>query len=208
MKIHAHDVVIIVGKRGSGKSHQAKSLCGDLVKAGWRVLAFDPHDEYSQQGRKTDAVTLGPLTQRATLDALLAYPVILDRADLAMAVVPSGRGGAELAADFAIFWQLAEDTGRLCAVVDEVGDYSEYAEETLNHAATQGRHFGVPVVLVAQRMMQIPKTARTQASALLSGIQSDPEDLKQIEKITGGADIAARVAKLPRREFVAWRDEA
>jgi DNA helicase HerA-like ATPase len=202
-----HEIVVIVGKRGSGKSHTAKALCGEQVKAGQRIVAFDPHDEYSKLGRKSDAVTLGPLKQRFTLAEVIANPLLLDDPKLCAAVVPSGRGGAELAADFRDFWQLCEDTGGLIVVADEMGDYSAHAEETINHAATQGRHYGVPCVFVAQRLTQVPKTARTQCSTLIVGVQNDPEDLKQLEKITGRDDLAALVAALPRRKFITWSDE-
>lgn len=202
MKLEAHDVVLIVGKRGCGKSHHAKILAG----AQSRVVVFDPHDEYSQKGKPSRQVTLGPLRERVTVDQLLEKPELLDAKTLSLAVVPAGYSNKEYANVFDEVAQLVAATGRLTFFADEVGEYSDRAEDTLNSLATQSRHAEVALVLVAQRMVQIPKTARTQASCLHTFLQSNPEDLEALVKLTGDKDFAARVSRLPRRKHLTWRD--
>lgn len=207
MKLAPHDVVLIVGKRGSGKSHAAKDLCASELKAGARVVAFDPHDEYSQLGRKSDAVTLGPLSKRVSVDALLKEPELLDDARLSLAVVPRGEP-KQIAREFRAVADQVLETGNITFLAEELAVYGEYAEDDLNYAATQSRHVNVALVFVSQRMVHVPKTARTQATVLQSFLQNDPEDLKAISKITGSKDFAERVARLPRRKSLSWRDEA
>lgn len=205
-RLEPHDVVLIVGKRGCGKSHHAKGLVTAELAAGARVVAFDPHDEYSQKGRKSPQVTLGPLTQRCTVDQLVDKPELLDVKKLSLAVVPEGVPTDELADAFSEVADLIASTGRLTLFADELGEYSDEGAKTINSLATQSRHYETALVLVAQRMTQIPKTARTQASHLHTFLQSNPEDLEALVKLTGDRDFAARVSRLPRRKHLTWRD--
>ena len=39
------DVVLVAGKRGTGKSSGVKGLVHRALGEGWPVLAWDPHDE-------------------------------------------------------------------------------------------------------------------------------------------------------------------
>ena len=84
----AHEVHIYAGKRGSGKSTRAKETLGACLKAGQRVLVWDPHDEYSQEGRASDEVVLGPLPGHRELWELMADPTELLEGDTSFAVVP------------------------------------------------------------------------------------------------------------------------
>lgn len=199
-------MVLIVGKRGCGKSHFAKALAGAELAAGARVVAFDPHDEYSKKGRKSPQVNLGPLAERVTVDQLIEHPELLDAKRLSLAVVPEGVPNDELADAFRDVQELVTSTGRLTFIADEIGEYSDEAAGELNSLATQSRHYEAALVLVAQRMTQIPKTARTQASVLHTFLQSNPEDLEALVKLTGDKDFAARVSRLPRRKNLTWRD--
>lgn len=205
-RLEPHDVVIVVGKRGCGKSHHAKGIAAAELAAGARVVVFDPHDEYSQKGRQSPQVTLGPLRERVTVDQLLERPELLDVKRLSLAVVPEGVPADELADAFKEVAEVISTTGRLTFMADEVGEYSDIAAGTLNSLATQSRHYEAALVLVAQRMTQIPKTARTQASQLHTFLQSNPEDLDALVKLTGDRDFAARVSRLPRRKHLTWRD--
>ncbi len=202
--LRPHDVVLIVGKRGTGKSNAGKTLLAAELKRGARVLAFDPHDEYSVLGRKSDEVRLGSCRDRLSVAALAVTPEKLDDKKLSLAVVPEGLPSA-VAKDFAQVVDVVQDTGRLVFLVEEVGMFSEHVEENVNHLACQSRHWSVACVLLAQRMVQIPKTARTQASMLVSFRQDNPDDVAALEKIAG-PEFAARVSCLPRGRCEVWRD--
>lgn len=209
-RLAPEDVVLLVGKRRSGKSHRAKLLLSAEQSGGARVVCFDPHDEYSQLGRKTRATNLGPLRQRCTIDELLGSGgKQLDARRLSLSVVPRTDNEGQLVEDCKDFISLVRATGDLTVCFDEVGEYEAGARRELNSAATQSRHWGdsgCPIIFVAQRMVQVPKSARDQASYLFSGLQNDPDDLKQLQKITGSPDFAARVSRLPRPGLLEWRD--
>lgn len=208
LALRGSDVVLITGKRGSGKSTKAKELAASEIRHGHRVVAFDPHDEYSVQGKKTKAVTLGPLKRRVTLERLLEHPEILREPGLSLAVVPSnGTMGVDLAEDFADLVSMIEEVGDVTFIADEVGDYSKYANAELEHIGTQSRHWNVPLVLVSQRAIHVPKTARDQVSILFAGVQSDADDLKALAKVARSPDFAEAVSRLPRPGILTWREQ-
>lgn len=204
--LQAADVALVVGKRGTGKSTFAKRLAGAEQDAGRSVLVLDPHDEYSRHGRACEAVELGPLRSRCTVDELLASPSLLDQPALSLAVVPEERSAEGLADAVTEVVALAEATGGLTLFLDEVGFYSELIASRLNVLATQSRHASMPLVLVAQRTVQIPKTARTQASALYSFRQTNRDDLKELSELVEDDTFAAAVKRLHRGRFLSWRE--
>lgn len=215
----AHDVVCIVGKKGSGKSTRGKALVAEQLDAGARAIAFDPNDEWSRHGKKKKNVDLGPLRDRCTVDRLLAHPEWLDRADLSLAVVPDDwESSTQLADDLQALAEQVKLSGDVVFVLDEVGLYRDAAQETLKVIGTQSRHWGIngsPLVLIAQRMNLIEKSARDQCSMVITGVQTDPEDLDAIEKMVrpslgdeGAEKFVHTVATLKRPGLVEWKEAA
>lgn len=215
----ASDVVMIVGKRGSGKSTKAKGLIAQQLAEGGRVVAYDLHDEYSIDGEATPNVDLGPLTKRVTMSELLEHPELLDEPNLSLAVVPdNGRAATpeECADDIADLVALVRDTGNLLLVLDETGYYYEQSLRTLRQLATQSRHYGekgVPLIFVAQRAVMVPRSARDEAGTLFVGLQTDPEDLAALRKLVRSnmtdeqADaFVQKVATLPKPGILEWRE--
>lgn len=199
------DVVAVVGKRGTGKSTCAKALVGRALDKRVRAAVFDPHDEYSRHGRASDQVVLGPLDDRCTVEQLLrARGSQLDDKRLSLAIVPGSEPG-DCAEDFDAVARLVAATGGLLFVVEEVGFISDRAADRLNWLATQSRHFGVPLLFVAQRLTQIPKTARTQLTQLVSFRQDNPDDLRALAELAGDT-FAADVSRLGRGQSRTWRD--
>jgi energy-coupling factor transporter ATP-binding protein EcfA2 len=200
----------IVGKTGMGKSTLMKELARREMKAGQRVVAFDPHDEYSVEGIKTDAVELGPLTRRVTVaelvDLLADGDELLADPRLALAVVPEGEDAEEIAEEFKLVANFVKNAGNLTFLVDELGDFQECAQFALNRVVTGYRKFGVAVVYGAQRMVQIPKTSRTQLSDIVSFLQDDDEDLAALVRRTRLEGFDAEVLNLTVGQFKHWRD--
>jgi energy-coupling factor transporter ATP-binding protein EcfA2 len=201
--LEPEDVALYVGKRGSGKSTRAKQLLAAAMAAGQPCVAFDPHDEYSQEGRQSSQVRLGPLTQRMTVEQLAADPDALLEKRLSLAVVPEGLGPREKAEAFSALVDEVLDAGDVVLLADEVGQWGRYCAEQLDELACQSRHSGVPVVLVAQRLVQVPKTARTQATLVNSGRQDNPDDLAALADLAGEG-FSEAVARLKRGECVQW----
>lgn len=204
-ELEARDRLLVVGKTGYGKSTWIKLLLAFLMKRGHRILFGDYQDEYSIFGQQNDQRTLGPLTQRITLDELYELPEVLDYEDLALAVVMR-RDPEEAAEDFSDLVELAEGTGDLVLGFDEVGMFEEHCRKRMHYVATQSRHWNVPLILASQRMVDIHPKARSQASHLVTFHQDNPADLKAIEILTLSEEFAASVPLLDVGQLKHWRD--
>lgn len=203
--MNARDRVVVVGKTGSGKSTWTKALVKELHRAGWRVVVFDPCDEYSRASRPNVHVAPGPLPARCDMSALVHKPELLDGARLGLAVVPDDTSPRTVARDFAGLCSLVRHTGNLCLVVEEVGFFAEHAHEELKALATLYRKLGIAAVFVAQRATQIPLTARSQASTVVAFRQDEPPDLRALAEKCG-EPFSLDVARLEQGECRIWSD--
>jgi hypothetical protein len=204
----AHEVKLYVGKRGSRKSTMLKEALGECLKAGQRVVVFDPHREYAQDGEASDEVILGPLPSTRELWELMADDSELLEGDTSFAVAPESLRPADIAKAFTWLAWKAYEAGDLVFAADELVLFwqSHEAQEAMNFIATQGRHRKVPLGLAAQRMTHVPYTTRTQATEVDTGKQDDPEDVAALAKRCG-KDFAEKVPKLKRGDRLVWRDE-
>lgn len=201
--LQPHDVVLIVGKRGSGKSHWYRT---HVLPHERRVLTWDPHGEHPGDVR---------LTPDQLVDRL---PELASGNPIRWAITPSSRWPKPCADEFTELVRILDEApaGRYVLAIDEVGIIGERAGEALAHVATQSRHFGeqagqggVPLVFLAQRAVQIPKTAREQASQVVTFRQDNAADVDALsERI--GEQLAAKVWTLnrERHECIHWREDA
>lgn len=204
---------LVVGKTGSGKSTYVKEQLRGWLARGVRVVALDPCDEYSQQGRETGLVRLGPLKKRVTAAQLAADPSLLLERRLSLAVVPGG-GPPTWARAFVMLARMARHAGRVLLVADEVGTWTDRGLHADCHRAgaelvslsTNGRHAGIALALIAQRASQIPAGARAQATSWSVFRQDEPADLEALADRLG-RDAAEQVRHLPLGEHHEWRDD-
>ena len=212
-KIEASTRRAYVGKTGTGKSYAAKADVADYLKRqGARVVVFDPEDEWSKHGEKSQHINLGPCTHRTTFEEFAADPGRwLDFERVSLAVVPS-EDEDEAAEQVAEFVSIVRSTGDLLVVFEEVGSYAgpeapnKAGAKALAKIATRGRHWGCPVFFCAQFMIQIPPGARRQVGELQCFRQTTPADLAALEELVGDPTLADRVKRLPDRESIEWRD--
>lgn len=207
LELGPRDRLVFVGKTGTGKSYAIKALCERLMDDGARLVVWDVCDEYSVHGRPSKETDLGPLHGRCTPAELARMPRRLDQQDLALAIVPSGEP-QEVARQFRRCAELIRDTGNVVFVVEEVGYFGRHAYGKLEEIATLYRKDGVAAVFCAQRAIQIPKTARSQASQIFAFAQDEEDDLVALEKRCGRSvpDIAERLPRLGVGECIHWRD--
>ena len=197
--LEARDVLVVVGKRGCGKSEFVKQA----VIRQWpgRVLAWDPHREY---GRDMNGKSL---LRTVEWEEFLSE-VDLDQDALRIAVYPGAVKPDERAQRFEEFIDIAATLEGFLLVVDECGLLkNKYgAEQALGAAATNSRHWGsgVPCVLVAQRATQITKDAREQATQIVSFRQNSPDDIKSLRDVMGAQ--AEHLSNLARFQCERWCD--
>lgn len=207
--------ILVVGKTGTGKSTWVKQQVAEWLKAGVRVVAVDPCDEYSRDGRASGLVQLGPLRVRVTAAELAARPELMLERRLSLAVVPpaESRDPQVWARTFLLVERLARLSKRPCVVVlDEVGTWADpqfgrwchHASRTVNALVINGRHDGIAVVLVSQRAALVPATSRTQVSEIVAFQQDESADLAALEERTRGA-LGSGLEGLKTGEHQTWR---
>lgn len=207
--LEPHDIALYLGMRGTRKSTRAKALAGRCMRKTrgarkHRVVALDPHDEWSIHGRASDQVILGPLVQRFDAWQVLADPSILERDNLCAAIVPAELDPEAWARVFEpILYELLE-VGDVTVFMDEVPSWAEYCTKVLNAVALNSRHSRTPVAAVGQRAKKFPLTFRSQATHCNSGTQKEPQDLAALADL-GGKDFADAVRQLERGQWCHWR---
>jgi hypothetical protein len=195
VKLAAHDRVVVVGITGSGKSYWTKR---EIVDKAPHVVVWDPHGEYAEDAEDGDGCAGVRGVPLDTLDAEL------EDDNARVAVVPEYRTLDELSKQFVVFCDVAKECRDVLLVVDEIG-LLYGAPKHVEYLATQSRHWGCPLVLIAQRAVQIPSTARDQASRIVSFRQIRPDDIEALADRIG--ERAERIGKLPRRERVEWHED-
>lgn len=175
---------IVLGEPTTGKSFLAEQL----TRAAFRVVWFDVSgDDYNRPGRAV-----------LTVSELERWPVMLDDPHARIVIAPRGDDAASLTAELdrvlSVFglWQRPPPQRNLVFVCDEVGDYRESAEQTLNALFRRGRHLGIGSLLVSQVATDIPLTCRRLASDVWSLGQAYPKDIDALAS-TYGEDFADRV---------------
>lgn len=204
--LEARDRLLVVGKTGTGKSTWVKAHLGRELAAGRRVLWFDYCDEYSREGAASEHVRLGPLKERVEFDELMEDLSQVGKRRLSLAVVPS-KEPREAAEQFAALVDVAEAEGDLLFGADEVGMFGSHCADRLHYLAAQSRHWGVPVILASQAMVDVHARARRQATRLVTFRQTHPADLDAIRELTRDDELTDAVPRLDIGEFRTWRDE-
>jgi DNA helicase HerA-like ATPase len=195
-----HNRRLVVGITGCGKSH----YCKGLVRHTPRVVVWDIHAEYAK-ACDLDEVSSVELEEEAEL---------LTRTDCRLAVVPEWEDPAELAEALKVFvrtFKRNSDDARFSdeelpttlLVVEEVAAHRPQGDGTLAFLAMQARHWNVPLVLVAQRAMGIPPSARAQADSIVSFRQTEADDLDGLREYF--RERTEKIATLQRGKALIWQ---
>lgn len=213
LRIEARDRVLVVGQTGTGKSHFAKQLVGELMAEGRRILVLDVKDEYSVKGRVRVESDLGPLPHRWTAAQVAAQPEVLEHPALLLAVVPEEPTRARTAFQqwaraFVLLAELLRDYKLpVVFVLEEVQSWAKHQQELVEAVAVLWRDYGASVVFVSQRAVGIPISARAQLSQIVSFSQQEPADIEALRDRTALNDpeFADRVSRLSGQQFLTWR---
>lgn len=213
MKLKASSVVMVVGRRGEGKSYWMNR---HIVQDADRCIIWTPY----AKGRNPDY----PGVERVDLEELIAMPEMIAQRERYKIVIN---------VDWNVVGEFAEDFGPAIEAVREIAEQDAERHEKskripfvlvidecgvlltptpgkvpswvwLETAATQSRHwgYGVPLVLGAQRAPQIRPNARNQANTVVSFFQPRGPDTKALIDTCG--DEAECVAELDMYEPWIW----
>jgi hypothetical protein len=214
LSVEAADRIGVFGQTGTGKTEYVKrELLTPLLASNVRVLALDVKDELSIRGRPRGNTAVGPLPYRWTASQVAYQPEVLADPALRLAVVPDELTPKKCARAFKLLAQslkfLAEDGHRLrtVLVLEETQFWARHEEDLLEAVATMWRDYDVSLVLVSQRAVGVPISARAQLNQLVSFAQTEPADIEAIRLRTQLSDptFHERVALLRPREFQLWR---
>ena len=208
--------LVVVGKTGTGKSSRVKAAIRAWQTEGVRVIAIDPCDEYSRDGRaRHGMVAEGPLRKRVTAEELTKQPRLVNDPRLSLAVVPDDPNNPRsIALAFLLVKKLVLIAQRpVVLVADEVGWWTQssaggachQARLELGSLAATGRKEGVALVTVSQCAAHIPPDVRKQSDEWWAFLQDDPLDVEALSERLG-KEHAEAVSRLPQYAFHHWRD--
>lgn len=201
--LQAHDRHLVVGVTGAGKTWYTQSL----VNAHPRVIVWDIHDEY---GAKCSL-------DRVTNYDLEKDPDLIAYAECRLAVRPVWEDTEQLADELRTFCRILKADVDECLgaeepllhtllVIEECAAHRPQGDGTLSMLAMQARHWNMPLVLVSQRIMGIPPNARSQATRIVSFLQTEPDDLQELSKKFG--ERTSKISRLQRGKPIIWDQSA
>lgn len=177
------DFILVCGNQGFGKSVWTKLYAAEKT----RLLVFDPKAEYPG----VDYVT--------PPDEWVDDVVEKRRA--------SFKFGSYLAEEITMLWNAAFAATN-CTLINEectlLFQRGEDVPEWARPMVFMGREPRLNLVLVTQRANSIPVGIRSQASRIVTFLQTEPADVRAIsERI--GRDYAEQILALPELECLDWQ---
>jgi hypothetical protein len=176
---------IVLGNPGTGKTRHVEAL----TASAFRVLYFSPVPDYYREGRLW-----------CTVDYLERWRGLLDDPHARIVVDVQDAEGAELAELLQRVYRLLREATRrkggrpFVFVKDEVGDYKEWAEDTLLSIFRRSRHNRLASIMVSQCATDIPFRCRKMASRVACFGQEHPREIAELRAVYP-AEFADRVER-------------
>lgn len=192
-----NEIVVIVGKKGTGKSTRARELLSArprrvVIDAMWEhtdgviVRTFDDLAAYVRDKRHARyAVILRALAPDE------AYRTIA----LATATAPDGSTGDPNEAPLPGAWYLLDEIDRWATPTS--------VPLPVYNLANYGRHFNVSMIVTARRPQRIPMDFRVNADRFLIGRVEEEKDLEYLADRVPWETLE-RAREVPPGEFIEW----
>lgn len=197
----AGETILIVGKRGSGKSSTGTRFAEQFIRADVPIAVLDPVDVWwglkaGRDGRRNGGLEVyvfggdhADLPLEPTAGTLMADTIVDHRINIVMVLRSfSNREKARFVSDFAEqLYRRNRDTMHLfCEEAHEFMPQNPYAgeEEMLGRMLRlekQGRTSGIGMTAITQRPASLNKNATTQAEILIAHRLLGPQDVKAID---------------------------
>jgi hypothetical protein len=186
-----HERIGVIGIPRHGKSRFVKAWVRHLLARNLPVVAWDVHDEHSQAGRLRSRCELGGLRLRMTasefLERVASEHFFLD-ARLALSIVPDDPDDYEaVGAQFAEVAPWFKRRGSLYVVVEELGEWAEYAEKTLRAMATGWGKEGVVPFFISQEWVDFFPRLRNAITKVVSFKQTGRQAISFLRREIGPA---------------------
>lgn len=185
----ASQVVLVLGKRGSGKSFRLR----DLLRQEPRFVLYN---------------TLGEPTY-GEFPCVGSFPALLSSlssrsAILRLNYVWDGRLDRER--DFEFVCQAVYEAGNVVFAVDEIDLFCSgvFVPRHLDRIVSLGRHRNIKLYCATRRPKEIPPLIRAQAGTVISFRQTEPLDLEWCKQVMG--DDAENLPTLRQFEPFVWDD--
>lgn len=181
-------VIVIIGKRGSGKSYLARKL----IEREPRLLIFDTMSEYLD-GVVFDAEELQQF--KAFWKHVYRRPFRL----IYRPLVPE-KEIDEIA-------ELVYLLGNMTFVVEEVDCYctAYQISDAFAHIIQRGRHKNITLIGITQRPYGIHRLLTSQAKELYIFSTSEPRDRDYLKSLLG-QEVEAKLDALEQYQYVKWTD--
>lgn len=177
------DFIIVCGMQGYGKSAWTMTYAAPKT----RLLIYDPKAEYPRVDFQTDP--------EEWLDDVIRGR----RAEF--------RFGTFHAQEVEMFGSAAYAAGNCTLILEECKMLFDRGEDVAQWARPliyMGREPQLSLVLCAQRMIAIPPDIRSQASRIVTFLQTEKADCKAIEERFGG-DYSDEIRSLPELNCLDWQ---
>lgn len=179
-------IILIFGKRGSGKSELAKKGCRDKK----RLLIYDTLGEY------TDGVIVSDLNE------LRDYWKKVYRGNFRIIYQP-----VNPKRDFNAICREVILCSDLTFLVEEIALYSKpltLSDEFLE-VIQHGRHHQVELIGTSQRPHGIDRMLTSQAKQMFIFNTTEPRDIDYFKEVVG-YEVVKKIADLKQYEYVKWED--
>lgn len=178
-------VLLILGKRGSGKSYFLKHMLRDCS----RFLVYDTLGEYED----------GVVFQ----DRQMLFDFWKERLDDDLRLIYQPLQPEE---EFDYICNLVYESGNMIFAAEEIDKFCRPNGISLPFANViqRGRHRDIAFVGVSQRPFGINRIISSQAKEIYTFQQSEPRDLEYLSMFIG-KDLTEKVRNLPPYHFLYWQ---
>lgn len=176
-------LMLIVGKRGSGKTQLVKKLLAEIDRQ--RVIIFDPLGEYESGLIYYDFITFCDKIEGAES---FRYILRFDNQE-----------------EYEYALEVAYAVGDLLLVIEEITHFANERsiDKSLDSIIRFGRHQNVSLLSVTQRCANIPRLLTSQMDIIISFKQTEPRDIEYLYKTVGSE--AFELSELGEYKYKAFK---
>jgi len=182
-------IILIFGKRGTGKSYLAEKL----ITSERRLFIFDTLGEYES----------GVIFDNENIDQCLEFWRHVYYNDFRIVYRP-----LKPDAEIDNIAELVFVLGNLTFVVEEIDCYctSFQISDSFAHIVQRGRHKNITLIGVTQRPFGIHRLLTSQAKEIYVFGTNEPRDRDYLKQLLG-QEIEAKLDQLKQYEYVHWQED-